>query len=103
MLGGRVGVLRPDRVLLVDGDVVREERALREGEAGDGLRREVDEAGTPQRTAASSVLKVAMRLLRKTVWAGFCVGSGIAAAWTTASWPRTSANASPGSVRSAWT
>ena len=30
------------------------------------------------------------------------VGSGIAAEWMTASWPRTAANASPASARSAW-
>ena len=55
----------------------------------------------PNRIAASSTLNVAIRLLRNTVWGGFCVGSGIAAACTTASWPRTTAYASPASVRSA--
>src|SRR3954452_1892507 len=47
--------------------------------------------------AASSVLKTPMRLLRKTVCGGLRVGSGSAAAWITASWPRTTANASPAS------
>ena len=57
----------------------------------------------PMRTHASATLKVAMRLLRNTVWGGLRVGSGSAAQWITTSWPRTTANASPASVRSAWT
>ena len=44
-----------------------------------------------------------MRLLWKTTCAGLWVGSGIAAAWITASWPRTTAKAAPASVRSACT
>jgi hypothetical protein len=55
----------------------------------------------PERTAASSVLKIAIRLFWNTLCGGLLVGSGIAAACTTASWPRTTANASPASVRSA--
>jgi hypothetical protein len=43
--------------------------------------------GTPALTAASSVLNSAMRLFWKTRCGGLLVGSGIAAAWTTASWP----------------
>ena len=58
--------------------------------------------GTPKRTAASITLNVAVRLLANTTCGGLCIGSGIAAVWTTASWPRTSANASPASVRSPW-
>ena len=58
--------------------------------------------GTPQRTAASSTLNVAIRLLENTRSGGWCSGSGIAAAWITASCPRTTANASPECVRSAW-
>ena len=58
---------------------------------------------TSQRTAASSALNVAIRLLWKTTCGGLWVGSGIAAAWTTASLPRTTAKAAPASVRSAWT
>ena len=57
--------------------------------------------GTPKRIAASSVLKTHIRLFWKTVCGGLRVGSGSAAAWITASWPRTTANASPASVRSA--
>ncbi len=57
--------------------------------------------GTPKRTAASSVLNVAITLFRKTTCGGLWVGSGSAAQWTTASWPRTTANASPASLRSA--
>ena len=57
--------------------------------------------GTPKRIAASSVLKTDIRLFWKTVCGGLRVGSGIAAAWMTASWPRTTANALPASVRSA--
>ena len=45
--------------------------------------------GTPQRTAGSSTLKVAMRLLRNTVAGVLRVGSGSAAQWMTTSWPRT--------------
>ena len=56
----------------------------------------------PIRTHASTTLKVAMRLLRNTVAGGLRVGSGRAAQWITTSWPRTTANASPASVRSAW-
>ena len=44
-----------------------------------------------------------MRLLWKTTCAGLRVGSGIAAAWITASWPRTTAKAAPASVRSVCT
>ena len=44
VLRGRVGVLRPDRVLLVDRDVVGQERALGEEVARDGLARDVHEA-----------------------------------------------------------
>ncbi len=54
------------------------------------------------RTHASTTLNVAIRLLRKTVCGVLRVGSGIAAVWITASHPRTTANASPGSVRFAW-
>jgi hypothetical protein len=49
--------------------------------------------GTPKRTAASSTLNVACRLLANTTCDGWCCGSGIAAEWMTASWPRTTANA----------
>ena len=44
-----------------------------------------------------------MRLLWKTTCAGLWVGSGIAAEWITASWPRTTAKAAPASVRSVCT
>ena len=54
------------------------------------------------RTHASTTLNVAIRLLRKTVDGGLRVGSGSAAQWITTSWPRTTENASPASVRSAW-
>jgi hypothetical protein len=57
----------------------------------------------PDRTAASSTLKVDMRLLPKTTDGGLWTGSGMAAACTTASAPRTTAAAWPASVRSAWT
>ena len=51
--------------------------------------------------AASSVLKTDIRLFWNTWWGGLRDGSGSAAAWITASWPRTTAYASPASDRSA--
>src|SRR5919198_1525967 len=56
---------------------------------------------TPRRTAASRTLNTLITLLWKTTCGGWCSGSGMAAAWTTTSAPRTTANASPASVRSA--
>ena len=58
---------------------------------------------TPIRTAASATLNVAIRLLRNTVAGELRVGSGSAAQWMTASAPRTTAKASPASVKSACT
>ncbi len=56
----------------------------------------------PKRMAASSALNVDIKLFWNTTCGGFLVGSGMAAACTTASAPRTTAKASPASVRSAW-
>src|SRR5919112_3584796 len=56
---------------------------------------------TPNRIAASTTLKTPMRLFWKTTCGGLCVGSGSAAACTTASIPRTTANISPTSPTSA--
>jgi hypothetical protein len=47
--------------------------------------------GTSQRTAASIALNVDIRLFWNTTWGGLPVGSGIAAVWITASWPRATA------------
>jgi hypothetical protein len=55
----------------------------------------------PTEIAASSRLNVDIRLLSKTTWGALWIGCGIAAVWTTASQPRTSASAAPASVRSA--
>jgi hypothetical protein len=44
-----------------------------------------------------------MRLFWKISCGGFFTGLGMAAVWTTASWPGTTAAECPASVRSAWT
>ena len=49
--------------------------------------------GTSNRTAASSTLNIDVRLFWNTTCGGLCVGSGMAAACTTASCPRTTAKA----------
>src|SRR5919106_6271124 len=48
ILGQSVRILRPDRVLFVDRNVVREELALGKEEAGNRLARDIDEARGPQ-------------------------------------------------------
>jgi hypothetical protein len=90
-------------MVLVDRHVVGDPVALGKKKPGTVSLETFTNRGTPKRTAASSVLNVASRLFAKTVCGGWCWGSGIAAAWITASCPRTTANASPASVRSART
>ena len=66
-----VRVLRAQRVLLVDGQVVGQEGPLGEEPARRRLRGDVDEARrSSQRTAASSALNVDITLLWKTTCAG---------------------------------
>ena len=71
VLGERVRVLRADRVLLVDRRVVGRGTA-RSGKKNPGTvsLETFTNRGTPKRTAASSALNVAIRLLRKTVCGG---------------------------------
>jgi len=88
-------------VLLVDRGVVGDPLALGEEEARDGLARDVDEARDLEADRRLERVEDPMRLFWKTACGGLRVGSGIAAAWITASWPRTTAKASPASVRSA--
>ena len=68
-LGQRVRVLRAQRVLLVDRQVVGQERALGEVPARAVSDDTCTKRGTPRRAAASIALKVAIRLLWKTTWA----------------------------------
>ena len=85
MLGERVGVLRRDRVVLVDRRVLgRKGRSGKKkpGTVSDDI---CTNRETPIRTAASDRLNTLSRLLANTSCGGFWVGSGIAAQCTTAS------------------
>ena len=98
---GRVRVLRPDGMLLVDRQVVGSNGRCAKMNPGTVSLEKLTKRLTPAGDRGLERLNVLMMLLPKTTCGGLWIGCGIAAVCTTASHPRASAYTAPASVRSA--